>query len=626
MKSWRERPGQDGPAAVRSLLPATLIALALLAPTSAPTGAAAAPPPALAVTASSAAASPMADTTPVRRDVRVRAYVKLPKKLTGSRTATITLSARRDGAAGYAARVTFQRRKATLQRLSYDATGRASALGAPVVVVTKIKPKRKVYIEAELVEVSGATRFRVKAWRAGKKARVVDYVDARAGRPTRAGTTALAVSHSPGTRRPTVRLLSVAQPASTTPSVTTPPPPPPPPPAPLPANPNPGHLSWSGRVKEVVDGDTLWVTLDSTGKSVQVRNAGIQAMEAGQCHGGTATSAMTALAPVGSRVLLTARYASSTSTVDGVTRLLRFIYVLKDGAWIDLQHTLLQRGEVLWYPIPPEFANSARYREALERARAAKLGMFSPTRACGTASQAVPQIWINYDGDGDENANVNSEYIRLYNQGATGVDLSGWWLRDGTQNHKYIPKGTVLQPRRTLTLHVGKGTDSPSSGRLYWGWSAPRYQNTIDAPTGRRVVDPPGNAAYLFDPRGNVVTLTTYPCVTCGTHPLRGKVRLAVKPTGLDEKATVTNVSSGSVDLSFQVLQSRGSVYEIRPGTVLSPGEVLTVGMRTGTATRLVQYWGKQAEYNLPDAGGEMRLRSTRDVEVACVPWGSGSC
>ena len=631
MRTHPENHHGPRPARGRTFAVAVLAACAIMAPTL-PTPAVGAPMPALggpSITAAPRAAA--VTSTSARLNVRMRAYVKLKKKLTGSKKVQVTFKSRRNGASAYAARVTFKRSTATLQWLSYDASGRATKLGGSVTVATKVKPKRRVYLQTEVVETTGATTLQAKSWASGQKARVVTRTDTRAGRPSKAGTTSLSVKRSAKVRKPKVRELGVSQPPNTvTPAAPATPAPKPVVPTgggTLPPNPNPGHSSWPGRVARVIDGDTIDVFLDGSSKPVQVRNAGIQAMETGQCHGASASAALSSLTPAGSRVLLTARYASSTSTVGGVVRLLRFIYVLRDGKWVDTQLALLQKGEVLWYPIPPEYANSKTYREAMERAASAKVGMFAPARACGTPStMSIPQIWINYDGDGDENVAVNSEYIRLYNPSSANVDLSTWWIRDGSQHHAIIPSGTVIKPRGTLTLHVGKGTNSPSTGHLYWGWTGPRFQNTIDAPTGRRVSDPPGNTAYLFDPRGNVRALTTYPCVTCGSHPLRGKVALTVRPTGSAEAITVRNTSSDSIDLSFQVLQARGSVYEIRPATVLSRGEVLTVHMRTGTATRLTQYWGKKAEYNLPDSGGEIRLRSVRDTEAACVSWGSGAC
>ena len=621
----------------RSLLIVGLMAVALSVPAVPSANPAEATPQTLAASTAPAALTVSASTT-TRRDVRMRVYVKLKKKLKRSQTATVMLTSRQAGSAGYAAQVTFKRKKATLQRLSYDSSGRSTSLGEPVVLVTKVKPKRRVYLETKIVEGSGATRFRVKGWRAGKRARTVkylDYLDRRAGRPTQAGTTSVSLSRSAKVKRPQVREVTVSQPKGPTSPVVTPAAPEPVAPAApkpvapsttnLPPTPNAGHSNWLGRVSKVADGDTLFVTLDS-GKEVQVRNAGIQAMEAGQCGAASATATMASLAPVGSRVLLTARYASSTSEVGGVVRLLRFIYVLKDGKWLDTQLALLQKGEVLWYPIPPEYANSGKYREAMERAAAAKSGLFNPTRSCGTTGSTTPRMWINYDGDGDENVDVNSEYIRVLNPTSANLDVSGWWIRDGSQVEKRMPSGTVIKPGGTLTLHVGKGTDAPTRGRLFWGWSSPRYQNTINPATGGRAADIHGNAAYLFDPRGNVRALTTYPCSTCGAHALKGRVRLAAQPTGADERTTVTNISSAAVDLSHLVLQARGSVYEIAPGTRLNPGEALTVKMRTGTNSRLVQYWGKTTQYNLPDGGYEMRLRDGRDVPIACVSWGSGTC
>ncbi len=552
----------------------------------------------------------------------MRVYVKIRSKLKRGRSATVTLSARRSGSSSYAAQVTFSGRTAKLQRLAYDSAGVVTKMGGPVTLVTKVKPRQKVYLEFEAVEVSGGTRLRVRGWRADKSVTTREWIDLRSARPTQAGTTAVTVTRTKKVGKPKVRQLSVAQPTATAVS-----PAPTATPVNLPPNPDAGHYGWTGKVAQVLDGDTVAVYLDANPtKAVQVRNAGIQAMEVDECNGPSATRAMADLAPAGSRVLLTARYANSTSSVGGVTRLLRFIYVLKDGKWVDTQLALLERGEVLWYPIPSEYAHSTAYRAAMERAQANRVGMFDPVRACGAAGSDKAQIWINYDGDGDENVNVNSEYVRVKNPTSSSLDLSGWWIRDGSQVEKRLPGGTVVPARSTLTVHVGKGTDSVSARRFYWGWASPRYQNTIDPATGRRAAGIHGNAAYLFDPRGNLRSLTTYPCATCSSHPLKGKVRLAAQPTGRDEHTTVTNVSSQAVDVSHLVLQARGSVYEIRTGTVLAPGEVLKVAMRTGTSSRLLQYWGKTQEYNLPDGGYEMRLRDARDVPLACVAWGSGAC
>jgi micrococcal nuclease len=569
----------------------------------------------------SAAAVSVRTASEVRRDVRMRVYVKIRSKLKRGRSATVTLSARRSGSSSYAAKVTFSGGTAKLQRLSYDSAGRVTKLGGPVTLVPSVKLRTRVYLEFEAVDVSQGTRLRVRGWRHGQAATTREWIDLRSTRPTQAGTTAVTVSRTKGVRKPTVHRLPVAQPTATAVS------PAPRTPSNLPPNPNSGHSGWTGRVAQVLDGDTVAVYLDSDPtRAVQVRNAGIQAMEVNQCNGPNASRALAALAPPGSRILLTARYASSTSTVGGVTRLLRFIYVLKDGKWVDTQLALLERGEVLWYPIPSEYANSTTYRAAMERAQMNGVGMFDPVRACGTPGSDTAQIWINFDGDGDENVNVNSEYVRVKNPTSGQLDLSGWWIRDGSQVEKRFPSGTVLPPHSTLTVHVGKGTDSVSARRFYWGWASPRYQNTIDPASGRRAAGIHGNAGYLFDPRGNLRSMTTYPCATCGSHVLKDQVRLAVQPTGDDEHATVTNMSPQVVDVSHLLLQARGSVYEIASGTALSPGEMLTVHMRTGTASRLNQYWGKVGQYNLPDGGYEMRLRDARDVPVACVAWGTGAC
>ncbi|MGB7979913.1 MAG: lamin tail domain-containing protein [Candidatus Nanopelagicales bacterium] len=607
------------------------------------------------------AVSRLAASTLPLLDARVKVSIRLNKQPKKSQRVLVSLNTRVGGKAHYTARISFgPDRKARLQHLASDASGRLTTIGREAVLVTTLTAGGTTYFETEVIEGARGTSLRTRGWKRGKKSRAktLTALDSRSGRLIRPGTSRIEVVRKSGARKPTVRQLSVSQPRPmvNTPKPSAPAPAPTPtatpgppasvptatpspaagvpsatpsPPATIPPpNPNAGHKSWLATVARVVDGDTLEVRLDSNPTElVKIRNAGIQAMEVGECHYDRAKASMAALAPPGSRVLLSARFSTSTSYGDGLMRPLRLVYVLQGGKWVDTQLVLLQQGEVLWYPIPSEYDHSTAYRRAMELAGAAQLGMFSPARACGSSSvSAAPRMWINFDGDGDENTDVNSEYVRVHNSTSAPLDLSGWWVRDGSQVVKAIPNGVILRAGGLLTVHVGRGTDNGSAGRLHWGFTSPRYQNTVDGSTGRRVVDIHGNAAYLFDVHGNLRAFTTYPCETCGTHTLHGRVKISVHPQGADEYVTVQNISASTIDLSFQDIQSRGSVHELPAGSYLNAGETLTVHMRTGATSRLDQYWGKAGLYNLPDAGGEIRLKDARDVQAACVAWGAGVC
>ena len=93
-----------------------------------------------------------------------------------------------------------------------------------------------------------------------------------------------------------------------------------------------------------VDGDTE--SIDAWGDGIvmteAVRNAGIQAMETGQCHSGEATAAMNALT-LGKEVRMTAQYASSSSLGSPV----RFVDVKTSTGYLDPQLSLLNAGHAL---------------------------------------------------------------------------------------------------------------------------------------------------------------------------------------------------------------------------------------------------------------------------------------
>ena len=77
------------------------------------------------------------------------------------------------------------------------------------------------------------------------------------------------------------------------------------------------------------------------------------------------------------------------------------------------------------------------------KAAAAHKNLWNPTY-CGTGpSQSTPiSLWVNYDGDGDERLNVNTEYIRILNKGTVALPLDGWWVRSAAQDSYWFPKGT----------------------------------------------------------------------------------------------------------------------------------------------------------------------------------------
>jgi len=386
----------------------------------------------------------------------------------------------------------------------------------------------------------------------------------------------------------------------------------------------PSSRVWSygtvyGTVTNVVDGDTVDVKIQgdsSTVGAVSIRNNGIQATEKGQCHYSEAKAAMSKLT-YGKTVRLTTKYVTESS----LGRPVRYVDVWNGTTWVDVQTALLTAGHGMYLDIGADTTRWRQHSLASQQARAKGIQLWDKDYCGSGPSQSTPlRVWVNFDGDGDENLNPNTEYIRVLNTSSTALSLSGWWLRSGGPTLYKFPSTAKVPAKGYVTLRVGKGTNTTTT--FYWGFSAPYYPNTNGAIAR-------GEGAYLFDPQGDVRASAIYPCLTGCTDPLMSKVAMSVDPKGWDtnrpESVTLWPSTTASIDLSYKVLQVGGSTYEIAKGTVLSPGEKLKVWIAKGTNSRLNQYW-QRTGYLLPDAGGSMRLRSTEDVRITCRAWGTGTC
>ncbi|WP_158057126.1 lamin tail domain-containing protein [Halorussus halophilus] len=82
------------------------------------------------------------------------------------------------------------------------------------------------------------------------------------------------------------------------------------------------------------------------------------------------------------------------------------------------------------------------------------------------------------DAAGEEQSNLNDEYVVLRNDGQESLDLSGWTVSDEADHEYTFPQGTTLKPGETLTLHTGTGEDAPPD--YYWNADSPVWNNDGD--------------------------------------------------------------------------------------------------------------------------------------------------
>lgn len=386
---------------------------------------------------------------------------------------------------------------------------------------------------------------------------------------------------------------------------------------------------WTGKVTYIGDGDTVYVRVNGFDppRTVSVRFTGINAMEQtvygsnpaarrGDCHALEATSRLESLIRRGGgRVRLAAMDASSASR----SRWRRAVAVKIGGRWRDVNRILVKEGLAVWLPNGNEWVWNASYSALAERAAAAHRGVWNPT-ACGRGPEdwARLRVEVNGDADGTDQENLNGEWVRIRNlDPVRPVHLGGWSLRDSAPGGYVFPDWTTIPPGETLTVHVGKGTNTWTE--QFMGKRGPIFENS----TGGRGN---GDSALLLDPQGDIRAWSTYPCRLACADPLAGALDVIADPSGR-ESVTVRNVGKATADLDGYRLWSSPHVYAFPLGTVLAPGEQLMVQVVGDPEedTRLVKYWGKPGTI-LNDGGDVVRLTNLRGTVLDCYAFGTATC
>jgi endonuclease YncB( thermonuclease family) len=397
----------------------------------------------------------------------------------------------------------------------------------------------------------------------------------------------------------------------------------------LPDYPHGAHCHvWTGKVKQVDDGDTLDASVprDGLGGILRVRIIGVQAMEltsyrtasrAGDCHAIDATRRLEQLVRRSkNRIRVSALYPESRSR----GRRMRSVAVRRGGRWRDVGRILVGEGLALWLPGTTEDAANERYGVLTQKAAAARKGLFSPN-ACGIGPNEGHPIGVfaQWDADGNDRDDVNGEYVKIRNYDVNNwLPLSGWYLRDTGLRRFTFPPGSAIPPNGSVTVYAGMGENAGTD--FYWGLGAPVFENASKANPDI------GDGAYLFDPQGDVRAWMIYPCRVGCTNPAQGKIALSAQPRK-DEYVSVTNTGSDLLDLEPYVLKSPPYSYAFAQGTVLGPGQTIRVHTEGDPSedTATDKYWGMSNQ--ILNNGGDVAMFETyNDIQIACTAYGSKSC
>lgn len=241
-------------------------------------------------------------------------------------------------------------------------------------------------------------------------------------------------------------------------------------------------------VVSITDGDTLRLQF-ADGTVESVRLIGINTPEPSECWADEAVLALTELTPVGSRVGIKA----DTSNRDQFDRLLRYLWV----GDMSINVEMVRRGAAVSRRYPPDLAMTEQLVQAQSEAREARRGLWA-SDACGAGADAELTISeLRYDPPGDDNRELNEEYIRIRNERHSATDMTGWSIKDESSSNRYtFPAGFSIAPGEAVTIHSGCGEDSDTE--LFW------------CSVGAAVWNNDGDTAFLIDASGNTHTTHTY--------------------------------------------------------------------------------------------------------------------
>lgn len=230
-------------------------------------------------------------------------------------------------------------------------------------------------------------------------------------------------------------------------------------------------------VSRVVDGDTFEIE----GGGI-IRILGINTPERGQFLYGNASNFLRGMIE-GKNVTMERDIAET----DKYGRRLRYVFI----GGIFVEEEILKRGLANSFIIPPNEKYSAGLKEAEQYARENNIGLWE---ADENYAGCISISDFNWDAAGNDNENLNDEFVYLKNDCGMAINLAGWTMKDsGTKIYKFGK--FFLAPGQSVKIHSGCGSDSGAN--LFWCYKKAIWNNN-------------GDALYLRDAQGLLVLSEAY--------------------------------------------------------------------------------------------------------------------
>jgi micrococcal nuclease len=232
-------------------------------------------------------------------------------------------------------------------------------------------------------------------------------------------------------------------------------------------------------VNDVIDGDTIVLASNEI-----VRLIGINTPEKGQFYYEEAKKELEKLV-LEKEVLL----KKDVSDRDRYGRLLRYVYV--DNLFINLE--MIKRGYANVFTYPPDVKYNQEFLAAEKEARKKEIGLWQKS----DKEIKISVVLMHADAAGNDNYNLNDEYVVFKNMGNSTINMTGWTIKDAA-THIYTFSNFSLAPGVSFTLYTGIGENA--NDKLYWN-------RTSD---DGAVWNNSGDTLYLRDEKGQLVLIFNY--------------------------------------------------------------------------------------------------------------------
>lgn len=163
-------------------------------------------------------------------------------------------------------------------------------------------------------------------------------------------------------------------------------------------------------------------------------------------------------------------------------------YVFINDTLVNLE--IVKLGLASTYLLSPGDKFYSELKNAEVEAKESNLGIWK-----SASITCISIINFHYDAMGNDNENLNDEYVAFRNNCEYSVDMSNWEIKDeGTKIYKF--KTFILPFHGDFTIYSGSGKNSNEA--LYWNSQRSIWNNNKDT-------------LFLKDANGNLVLSYSYP-------------------------------------------------------------------------------------------------------------------